>query len=119
MTMTDFRALCTELVEAYEGCFLFACGTAPNDLIDRARTALTAEPQGDPVGELVTWVTVDGHRVRVRCTVMEPCPADKWRTVARAALAAEPQKLTNEELLARSNAALAQTQPPQGLVLPL
>jgi hypothetical protein len=47
----------------------------------RARAAL-AQPAPEPVGELVTWSIVDGRRVRICCTVMDPCSVDDWRPIA-------------------------------------
>lgn len=37
------------------------------------------------VGELVTWSEIDGKRIRARITVLEPCPVEDWRSVARKA----------------------------------
>jgi hypothetical protein len=78
--MTDFRALCAELVDAYEWC-IEEYMTAPAEedtLIQRARAALAQpEPQGpsdEDLDALFTEVDQSGE-------------SESWRTYARAALA--------------------------------
>jgi hypothetical protein len=60
--MTDFRALCADLVKQLEGWQCYASPDGPNaQVLDRARAALAqTEPEGltdEPLGDLIDkWV---------------------------------------------------------------
>jgi len=102
---TDFRALCAEHLPELRGMFeRILCVARSSDgpvvgniqLADRLIDAVVSwsesslahpEPEPGEVGEPVAWPEIDGTRIRARITVLEPCPVDEWRSIARRAVA--------------------------------